>query len=228
MWCRSSGRPLTPRANGEEGLSDQTKVKGQRCPADVLFSQLDFIRENSCDVLIVRVGGRGEQLCFMSVLDRREIRNARTYGENLAVIPFEQLHEFRHLRPGPDQAHVAFHDVDQLWKLIDLGGPEQASHPRHARVASARNGGTGNSSSGSHGSKLVKLESTEVTADALLDKQNVTWRIEPYRHGRSNHDRPEHREPCGRCRYVEGALDHCRPLPHRRQKRTTPAQKPAP
>jgi len=35
-----------------------------------------------------------------------------------------QLDIFRNFRPGPDQAHIALKDVDQLWQFVDLERPQ--------------------------------------------------------------------------------------------------------
>ena len=124
------------------------------------------------------------------------------------------------LRAGPDQGHVAGHDVQELRKLVQRVAAQEAAEPGGAVVArssvcglrlvpvqhGARPTGIRLAVLGAvarHGAELQNLEHAPVAPDTRLAMEDRAAHGQPYR---SRHDR-ERREQDQRHRYGHHTLD---------------------
>jgi hypothetical protein len=52
----------------------------------------------------------------------------------LAVCALNPLIIFADQRPGSDQAHLAAHDIPELWKLVQGGAAQETAYGRDSRI----------------------------------------------------------------------------------------------
>ena len=97
------------------------------------------------DVVVVPLDALGERSLPAQAVDLRPAGDPRLDAVAVVVaddVLVEQLDELRALGAGPDQAHLAAQDVQQLRQLVDRGATQEAPD-RRAAVAtldSARRG----------------------------------------------------------------------------------------
>lgn len=123
----------------------------------------------------------------MPLVDLRPARNPRTDDVAIAVerqgrlVPFGKRDCFR---PGPDPAHFAAQDVDDLRQLVDAGLAEERAEPRDALVALRGHAGDPRLVAFRrlrhmrHGPELEDPEPLATKADALLSKQRRPRAVE--------------------------------------------------
>ena len=68
-------------------------------------------------------------------MDRCEVRNPRTNGENPPVSLVVQFNELRNLRTRSDHTHLAAKNIPELRNLIELGVPQQPPKTSDARIS---------------------------------------------------------------------------------------------
>src|SRR5207245_11582290 len=110
-----------------------------------------------------------------AAVDLREPGDARPRRMALEIVWHEvfvrQVHgqHSRHMRPRPDQRHIALDHVEQLRDFIEAGSAQNSAHRRHARVTldglpyAAHVAGIV-----AHGAELVDLEAAVSIAVAVL------------------------------------------------------------
>mgnify|MGYP000033166366 CR=1 FL=1 len=95
--------------------------------------------------------------------------------------------------PGPDHGEVALEDVQELGGLVEGGAPQQAAHPRHARVVvhlllALPLGELGPVEIapgvavgvGIHGAELEDANRPAALSHALLAEDGAAGRVQPY------------------------------------------------
>src|SRR6187551_1455158 len=87
-------------------------------------------------------------------------------------------YEMRALRPGANEAHLAFQDVPELWNLVDANLANDASHARCARVAFAGPDRAVLFGVNSHRAKFGEHERAPVFADSFLFVKDRAARFE--------------------------------------------------
>ena len=75
----------------------------------------------------------GEKIAGVAAADRPQAGDAGTHAQSSSLPPLILFHFVRQRGPGPDQRHVAFHDVPQLRPLIDRKFPEPSADAGQAR-----------------------------------------------------------------------------------------------
>src|SRR5262249_33631736 len=82
------------------------------------------------------------------------------------------------MRPGTNDRHFSRQDVKKLWKLVNVSRPQNATHPRNARVMSYDLFEVAPILQSRHGTKLKHSYSPVVVAVPPLPKKDRTRRIE--------------------------------------------------
>src|SRR5690606_24909865 len=113
-----------PRPHGLDGQQHDEGVKKQRAVLDVIKIVLDFF---ACAVDIGRITLTNLGPAGNARLDHMAVNIKRQ-----ALV--EVLDKLGLLRPGPDQAHVAFQNIDELRQLVYAVFTYHTPHPGNARV----------------------------------------------------------------------------------------------
>src|SRR5262249_1696197 len=82
------------------------------------------------------------------------------------------------VRSGTDDRHFPGQDVKKLRKLVNVGTPQNATHPRNARIMSYDLFEVAPILQGRHGAKLKHSYGPVVVSVPLLTKKDRTRRIE--------------------------------------------------
>src|SRR5712691_11006163 len=96
-------------------------------------------------------------------------------GDPLSKDP-DELGSFR---TGPDKAHVADQDVEQLWQFVEASLPQESSHPSDSWVSSRRPHRTRRPLGVlAHGSEFIENEDLPVLPHPLLAEENRPGGVE--------------------------------------------------
>jgi hypothetical protein len=121
---------------------------------DVFQTKLILLPENLIEIHLIRI--TFPDSCLQVVVrQRREIRHARQYGQAASLLIGVFLNVGRHFWPGPNKAHIAGNDIDELRQLINLHYPERPPEWQEARIIACRGGSPKLVRVLDHGAKLA-------------------------------------------------------------------------
>jgi len=104
----------------------------------------------------------------------------------------ERLDKIGPLGTRPHQAHVAFDDIEELRKFIEVRAAKEAAEAREARIAIGRcPHRTAQFGIDVHGAELVNLERLAKPSHALLGINHRPLRFQLHRQRDEGHDRAD-------------------------------------
>src|SRR5258708_4178308 len=115
-----------------DGHPQQLEIARRRSRPLILYVKPKFLRQDDRSVVGVAIGGRTENRFFITECQACQVRDAWSYFERLSPAAVSEFDILRNFRPGPDQAHVALNNVDQLRQLVDFESSQPRAGPRNA------------------------------------------------------------------------------------------------
>ena len=120
----------TPKRAGLNSIGTFAAQAPQRPEHDLQVqpqARLSRVAQVQVQALTVTAAGSDQRL--------RQPRNSWPHATALSPIRVGvERSLYRNVRPWADQAHVADHNIPQLWQFIDARYADQSAHPRDARV----------------------------------------------------------------------------------------------
>src|SRR5437763_517397 len=126
-----------------------------------------------------------------------------------------------HPRAWPDQAHLAYEDVQELWQLVERAPPQPPPHAGHARVfgdleesllrlVAVPERVLQRLGVGHHGAELEHVEAPAVAPDAQLAEEHGPAAVELDRDRYRDQQGRDRQQADGRANQIERALDRGR------------------
>ncbi len=196
-------------------------------PGDDLHIELQRPVLDVVEIVVdARDCGRAVGGAAAATVDLRQSGNARAHHVTLEIVGDQVLirdaarqHAW-HVRPRPNQRHVALHHIDQLGEFIEARLPQQAADTGHARIV-----GRGLRDARCvvemrvHGPELVDPEQPVSLAVARLPEEDRPRGVDPDGDRDAGEQRREEQEGETRSDDIEQPLDRVarRIAPHHRR-----------
>ena len=129
------GLGLAPQDHRNRGLPKDLRIDPETALLDVSELQLDLVRTDFLEVVALGIRAPGEDGALVGVPEARPVGDARTHAEDLLLALGVHVGVVAHLGTGPDEAHLAAQDVEELWQLVELELAQELSDPRDAWIA---------------------------------------------------------------------------------------------
>ncbi len=97
--------------------------------------------------------------------------DAGPHGQDAGVFLREKIHEFLHLRPGPDQGHVARDHIDQLRQFVQLVAAQEGPQWGDPIIVTGGDAGAAEVGIGMHGAEFVDAEDFPIQPDTVLTEE---------------------------------------------------------
>src|SRR5579859_2450223 len=167
----NNGYERTELSDDSQYGSQQDSNVGQQVALHLVVQrELELVGKNLFDILLLHPAGR-EHLVLAAICEGCGIGDAGTFLQNDGVLGAKHLHVGFDLRASTDQLHLAFQDVKQLWKLIELVSPQETSDHGQAGVRGGREQtmpvGTRN-----HAAKLAESKGLKTLTNSNLPVKN--------------------------------------------------------
>src|SRR6266508_3079321 len=201
---RNSVRVLVPHAV-QNGHEENLHIDHQRPVLDVVQIVLDAHAHRCVSAPAVHLRPTGHSRAHF--VPQHIVRKLCT----------KLLYELRALGTGPDDAHVAEEDVEELRELVEGPRPNPPPYPRSPRIIALGPFGAGVIlRADPHRAEFHDLEWLAIETHAHLPIENRSAVFDPDCQRDEEHDRREENERGRRHREIEAALDEAAPAFQRR------------
>src|SRR5580704_3271079 len=131
---------------------------------------MKFCWQDAFTVQCVRILARAQYFLLVAIEKRSQICDSWPHLQDRLPRRCMELHMLWHLRPGPDQAHVALEHIQKLGQFIELVFPKPRAGSRDACVSGCRNNTT--LAAAAHRSKFPYSKQLSVSSDSGLAEKD--------------------------------------------------------